>query len=234
METHKCRYCGKEIKIRKKKFAKQTIAGHELNCNQNPESRWYKGKKEEEKVKAPTEQFTDSTPDKSEGTTQKLPTDKIEGDGSSPAIDQNALLGLLSGNNGQSTNTPGEGQPEQPMIVQDELSGDHIPSAVVAEWVLIITSVNMDLAIAYCKKKSLKSPSKLEMSSATSRWLGKMISQELGPQKSSYGLIVAALAPYLLTPWMSIMMQSESNPLAGILARFKGQSDYEDVEEDES
>lgn len=207
-EGFTCPHCKEFFKWKKKSFRPQQHGGHIKNCRENPASRWFKGKREG-KVSKPTPTPEEPTE------TPRIEEDSIEAEGAAH-IDQTALMGMQQ---------EGEPGPDgQPIIIQQEaeLGPDHIPSAVVAEWVQVIIAVNIDLAIAYAKNKNMKKPGKLEMSSHTSKWLGQMISTELGPQENSWKLIIGAMAPYLATPWMSILIQSDTNILSSIMSRITG------------
>ena len=229
MDTHKCRWCGKEIKIKKPKWKAQTIANKKKNCPENPESRWYKGKREKEKEEKQPEQ--PQQPKQSQPETEPIESDKIEGEGSA-TIDQSGVFSWLQGMQGE--NETGEPTTEQSMIptVDSDLPDGHIPANVIGEWVVVLTTVNFDLVLSYSKKHNLKKPHKLDMSSHTSRWLGKMISQELGPVESSWGIILTVLSPYILFPWASVIMQKSPGVLDSILSRFRG-SDHEEIGDEE-
>lgn len=239
-EKATCRFCGKELKIKSKRFRKQTVSGHEAMCPKNPDRMKRDAQKKMEHIRgaSPSQDHQGSL------TSSSLQSGTLSPGamGGSPNVSaaQSFISKTSSTQAGEPppvlpSNTPGYLVVQQPgMEPQMIPEVQSIPPEVISEWLMATMSANLDIAIHFAQKRNLKDPEPLKMSSATSKWLGQMISHKIGPQDVSWAMIIGTAAPFILYPWAQIMATSEGNPIKKIISWFKRDKEPEKKEDDEN
>lgn len=216
----KCKYCKTDIKIKKSRFASQSLRGHEANCPMNPK---VIARKQNRALKPPDTSLSNEQP-----TPAPINTEKIEP--GEPA---------KSPNFGELGPSPTQEPPPQSPIpgyeyYQDEtVAVTRLPASFIKDLVKAGLSINWDFVIAYAKKHELETPTRLEMSDETARIVGIVISHKIGPIQESWGIVFLLLAPYVLAPWASVMAQNPDSIMRNGIKKIPGLSKFFKDEEQE-